>query len=209
MSVRKRTWPTRKGETKEARVVASTDQHKNGHIKTFKRKKTLTPTTRRSRRTSRREHTPDSHSITVKEAGERWIRNGEALPLERTTLDQYRTLLKLHIVPYLGSVKLSERTAPAVSDFRTKLLEGALAPGEEVGTKRSPYMVKRITTALSSILADAQEHGLVAQNVARSLVSRRKKKSKAQQRRKLRVGVDIPTPAEIQAIVAKLDGGAR
>jgi integrase len=102
-------------------------------------------------------------------------------------------------------VKLSKPTAPVVNDFRTKLLDGAPAPGQEIGTPRSPSMVKRVITALSSILADAQDAGFVAQNVCRSL-SRKKKRSKAQQRRKLRVGVDIPTPGEVRAIVGKLEG---
>lgn len=39
----------------------------------------------------------------------------------------------------------------------------------------------------------------------RSLANR-KKRTKAEQRRKLKVGVDIPTPDEVKAIVAKLEG---
>jgi integrase len=92
-----------------------------------------------------------------------------------------------------------------VKDFRSKLLAGTPAPGEEAGTARSPSMVKRLLTALSMLIADAQDAGFVAQNVCRSL-SRKKKRSKAQQRRKLRVGEDIPTPAEVRAIAAVLEG---
>jgi integrase len=108
-------------------------------------------------------------------------------------------------VPHLGAVKLSRLTGPMVSDFRTKLRDGVPAPGQDVGTKRSPYMVRRITTALSSILADAQEAGFVAQNVVRTL-GRKRHKSKAEQKRKLEAGVDFPTPDEVRAIVAKLAG---
>jgi integrase len=95
-------------------------------------------------------------------------------------------------------VKLSRLTAPMVQDFRNKLLDAGRSA-------RSASMMKRVVRALSSILADAQDAGLVAQNVVRSL-SRKKKRSKAQQRRKLRVGVDIPTPAEVRAIAAVLEG---
>jgi integrase len=91
-------------------------------------------------------------------------------------------------------------------DFRSKLREGTPAPGQETGEARSPAMVKKIMGSLSSLLADAHEAGYVAQNVVRSLTSRKKKRSKAEQRRKLRVGVDIPTPAEVKAIVGKLEG---
>ena len=39
MSVRRRTWITRKGEPKEAWLADYVDQHGKRHIKTFKRKK--------------------------------------------------------------------------------------------------------------------------------------------------------------------------
>jgi integrase len=67
-------------------------------------------------------------------------------------------------------------------------------------------MVRKIVCSLGSIVADAQESGSVAQNVVRGLTSRKKKGSKAAQRSKLKVGVDIPTPNEIKMIVVKLDG---
>ena len=68
-------------------------------------------------------------------------------------------------------------------------------------------MVKRVVGDLGSILADAQERGLVAQNVVRSL-SHRKKRREAERRQKakLKVGVDIPSPEEIRAIVVQLSG---
>src|SRR5262249_24105361 len=96
---------------------------------------------------------------------------------------------------WLGRVKLSRLTAPMVSDFRLKLREGGM----------SPQMVKKLT-ALSSILAEAQEAGFVAQNVARTVTSRKKKGGEAEQRRKLKGSVDFPTPDEIRTIVGKLHG---
>jgi integrase len=206
MSVRKRTWKNAKGETKEAWVVDYIDQRGRRHVKTFSKKKaadachaTVVVAVREGR------HTPDSESITVAEAGRHWIKTGESNSLERTTIENYQQMLDAHIVPYLGTVKLSKLTAPMVRDFGTKLLDGLPAPGQDAGVPRSAYMVKRVITMLSSILADAQDAGFVAQNVVRSL-SRKKKRSKAQQRRKLRVGVDIPTPAEVRAIAGKLEG---
>lgn len=206
MSVRKRTWKTATGETKTAWIADYVDQHGKRHLKTFKHKKSadtfiVTATVQVREGT----HTPDGASITVAEAGEHWIKTGEGNDLERATLDEYRRHLDMHIKPYLGNVKLSKLTAPMVSEFRTKLREGIPPPGQETGTKRSPAMVKKIIGSLSSILADAQEVGYVAQNVVRSLTGK-KKRTKAEQRRKLKVGVDIPTPSEIKAIVAHLEG---
>jgi integrase len=69
-------------------------------------------------------------------------------------------------------------------------------------------MRRRVIISLGSLLADAQERGLVAQNVVRSLRSSRKGKKHTERREKakLRVGVDIPTPDEIRRIVAHLKG---
>jgi len=98
-------------------------------------------------------------------------------------------------LPYLGAVKLSQLTVPVVRNFMDKLR----------ADRRSPAMVKRVVGDLGSILADAQERGEVAQNVVRSL-SRRKKHRERRHNGKLKVGVGIPTPAEIKAIVAHLKG---
>ena len=48
----------------------------------------------------------------------------------------------------------------------------------------------------------------VAQNVVRSLRQRRQGKDRSERRQngKLKIGIDIPSPAEIKAIVAALDG---
>jgi integrase len=207
MSVRKRTWRTDQGEIKEAWIVDYVDQHGKRHIKTFQKKKaadayhaTVSVDVRKG------VHTPDSDSITVAEAGEAWIKTGEDNELERSTLDEYRRHLDMHIKPYLGNVKLSRLTAPMVKEFRTKLRDGTPAPGQESANKRSPAMVKKIICSLGSIVADAQESGSVAQNVVRGLTSRKKKGTKAEQRSKIKVGVDIPTTDEIKAILGKLDG---
>src|SRR5215831_7520007 len=68
-------------------------------------------------------------------------------------------------------------------------------------------MVHKILASLSSILFDAQDRGLVAQNVAHQRRARNKGSREARQKRLLEVGVDIPTPAEIRATIARLDGG--
>jgi integrase len=71
-------------------------------------------------------------------------------------------------------------------------------------------MVRKILRSLSAILTDAQERGLVAQNVAHSLRSRRQrgKERHADRRQKgrLKIGVDIPTPEEVRIIIAHLNG---
>ena len=209
MSVRKRKWKTRSGEEKEAWLVDYTDQQGDRHVRTFSRKKdadayaaTVTVNVARG------VHTADSKSITVAEAGRRWIDSGENAGLERSTLEQYQQHLTFHILPYLGRLKLSQLSAPMIREFEDKLLGGRPPPGEQAAAKRSPAMTKKVLGSLGSLLADAQERGLVAQNVVRSLRGRRRrgKERSAEMRAKgkLKVGVDIPTVGEIKTIIAHL-----
>jgi integrase len=195
MSVRKRTWTTRLGEQKEAWIVDYSDQDGKRHIKTFDRKKDAED----YRATVKVDvkagvHTSGKH--TVAEAGAKWITDAEDR-LEPATVESYRQHLEQHIVPYLGSVKLAQLTVPVVRNFMDRLRKDG----------RSPATVKRVVGDLGSILADAQERGLVAQNVVRSLSHRKKRReAERRQRRRLKVGTDIPTPEEIRAIVAHLQG---
>jgi len=196
MSVRKRTWTTRKGGTKEAWVVDYADQRGQRHIKTFERKKEADAYAA-SVRVDIRAGVHTSSKATVAHAGKHWIDSCKAHGLEASTLESYQQHLDDHIVPYLGTVKLSQLTVPVIRNFMDRLR----ADG------RSPAMVKRVVGDLGSILADAQERGEVAQNVVRSLSKRRKRReAERRQKGKLKVGINIPTPAEIKAIVAQLQG---
>lgn len=198
MSIRKRKWKTASGEAREAWVV---DYFSRGerHIRTFEKKKDAESFETEMRGEVRDgTHTPRAKSLTVAQAGENWIRASAAAGLERTTLDGYRQHLNLHIAPFIGEIKLADL---AVSDVRE--LEDKLA-----AAGRSRGLIRKVRVSLGSILADAQERSHVARNVVRELSrSRRKGKEKradARQRGKLRVGVDIPAPAEIAKIIAAL-----
>jgi integrase len=196
MSVRKRTWTTRLGEQKEAWIVDYSDQQGTRHIKTFERKKDADAYAANVR-VDIRAGVHTSSKSTVADAGKHWIESCKAHGLEASTVESYQQHLDDHIVPYLGAVKLSQLTVPLVRNFMDRLR----ADG------RSPAMVKRVVGDLGSLLADAQERGEVAQNVVRSLSKRRKRREiERRQKGKLKVGVDIPTPAEIKAIVAHLQG---
>jgi integrase len=211
MSVRKRTWTTPKGEAKESWIVDYSDQAGKRHIKTFARKKDADAYHAKVRvEVGEGTHTADSASITIAKAGEKWLESCQAHKLEPTTIDAYAQHLELHIKPFLGRVKLSQLTAPMVRDFADRLRRGDPAPGVEEGAPRSAAMIKRIVGSLGSIIADAQERGLISRNVVRDLRARRKKgierRAERRQRGKLKAGVDIPTPAEIRAIVGALEG---
>ncbi len=201
MSVRKRAWTTGKGEARSAWIVDYIDQKGVRRLKTFKRKKDADAfAATASVEVRRGEHVADSATLSVREAGDLWLTSSGEAKLERTTVDQYRQHLNLHIAPFLGREKLSRLTVPMVREFQDRLRENG----------RSAAMVKRVTVSLGSILADAQERGLVARNVVRE-ISRRRTKGQARQgerrqKRKLQVGVDIPTREEIRNIIAAAAG---
>jgi integrase len=200
MSVRKRSWKTRAGDVKESWIVDYVDQRGGRHIKTFARKKDADAYHNRVGVDVKAGiHTADSQSVTIAEAGRRWIETGEAAGLERATLEQYRRHLSCHITPVIGEVRLAQLTVPLVREFEDRLR-----------VDRSPVMVRKILVSLGSILTDAQERGLVAQNVVRSLRARRQRgkdrHADKRQKGKLKVGVDIPTRDEMRAIVGQLSG---
>ena len=200
MSVRKRTWKNGDGSQGEAWIASYTDQGGKRRIKSFDRKRDA-DNYHASVSTDLRSglHVPDSESIMVAEAGRLWLQSCESAALERSTLVSYREHLNLHIIPLLGAVKLSRLTAPMVRAFEDKL-----------SLDRSPAMVKKVRSSLGAILADAQERGLVGQNVVRNLRARRKRgkevRADKRQKGKLKIGVHIPAPDEIRALINTLDG---
>ncbi|HEV7247970.1 MAG TPA: tyrosine-type recombinase/integrase [Shinella sp.] len=202
MSVRKRTWTTPKGEEKSAWVVDYFDTTGKRRLKTFKLKKAADAfAATASVEVREGVHVADSATVTIEEAGKLWLLSGDAASLERTTLDQRRQHLNLHIKPLAGSTKLTKVTAPWVRSFQDDLR----------GKGCSAAMVKRITVSLGSILADAQGRGLVVRNAVHELSKARSgtKASDKRSKAKLRVGTDIPTNAEIRAILDAATGRYR
>jgi integrase len=202
MSVRKRVWSTQAGPQREAWVVDYMDQQGKRRLKTFKKKgeaDQFAATT--TVQISEGVHVADSASITVKDAAENWIVSCRSA-LERGTLDQYQQHVNLHIVPLIGREKLSKVTVPFVRGFEDKL--------RDKGT--SPAMIRAVRVSLGALLGDAQERGFVVRNAAREFSGKRGKRGQRQERRKkgkLKVGIDIPTPDEVRALLAKSTGSFR
>lgn len=198
MGIRKRKW-TINGEQREAWVVDYASQERDPktkrlkrHIKTFERKKDAENWAAQTHvDIAHGKHTPSSKSVTIAAAGKLWIDEGGEL--EKGTLEQYQQHLDLHILPFLGEVKLSALSVDVVKAWQTRLrAEG-----------RSVAMVKKVTTSLSSLLAVAMESRKVGHNVVKSMTTTRRKKGKVERRhkRKLIVGRDIPEPAEIDLLL--------
>jgi len=200
MSVRKRTWTTAKGDAREAWIASYTDAGGVRRLKTFARKKEADAFAATAHVEVRAGvHVADSASVTVKAAADMWLTSAEAAGLERSTVAQYTQHVNLHIAPYIGGTKLSALTIPLIRAFEDRLREEG----------RSPAMARKVLVSLGTLIADAQERGLAARNPIRDLRVRRGGKERRAERRqkgKLKVGVDIPRPDEIKAIVGALEG---
>lgn len=200
MSVRKRVWTTPKGEEKSAWVVDYVDAKGKRRLKSFKLKKQADAfAATASVEVREGTHVADSASATVAQAGAFWIASGENAGLERSTVNQRRRHLRLHIEPLLGATLLSRLLVPVIRSFEDDLRAAGV----------SAAMVRKVLVSLGGILADAQERGLVAKNPVRDMRARRgssERRAEKRQKGKLKVGEDIPTPAEVRAIVEAASG---
>jgi len=93
-------------------------------------------------------HAVDTVSITIEAAGRLWLAS-RANDLERSTREQYRQHVELHIVSLIGATKLNKLTLPGVRNFQDRLREDG----------RSPELTCKVLTRLGSLVADAQERG--------------------------------------------------
>jgi integrase len=187
MSVRRRVWKTKSGESRAAWVVAYADQAGTQRIATFEKKRDADAyETQVQTEVRAGVHTAVGASITVAEAAEDWLSRVELEGRERITLKTYRGHVTLHIAPRLGNERLARLTAPRIDAFRDDLLRALSRP-----------MARKVLGTLKSTLRDAQRRGTVAQNVATSVRIDGNKRDQ----RKVEVGRDIPTPDEIRRIV--------
>ena len=190
MAIRKRTWTTPSGAAREAWVADYTDAGGKRRLRTFATQGAAKAwLTTAAYEVKQGTHTPASISCTVGEAFANWIEYSKGEGLERSTIEQRLYHLNLHVLPFLGGVKLSELTAPRVHQFLTTLRQNG----------RSLAMRRKVLTNLKTAITFAQARGLVAQNVAAGI------KIKADARDistgPLRAGVDFPTKSELRALI--------
>jgi integrase len=182
MSVRKRTWKTRRGEQREVWLVDYVDQEGDRAFKQFARKRDADAYHDKVRVDVRRGvHIAPSKSETVEAAADRWLKRVEADGRERGTLYQYEQHVRLHIAPRIGKDKLAHLTPAKVESFRDDLLKNL-----------SRDLAKKVLTSFKSLLKVAK-HAHVAADVS---VGRSKRSE-----RKLEVGRDIPSPAEVKRLI--------
>ena len=197
MAIRQRRW-TWKGKGKSAWVVDYFDAKGKRRLKTFKTKRAADDWRSETRiELKHGTHVADRDSTTVAEAGKLWLATCEENELKRGTLQLYRQHLDLHIAPLIGTKKLNELTVPALRTFQDQLRASG----------RSLALTKKVMTYFGGLLADAQERGLTTRNPVRE--RKRRTKTADRHQKRLEIGVDIPKPAEICAVLRAASGFRR
>jgi integrase len=193
-SIRKRSW-TSGGQARTAWVSDYADQHGIRRLKTFKTRKEADGWLVEARgQVASGTHTAESTSRTLGEAVELWLQRAAAEGLERATLAQYAQH-RGHILAVIpAGTKLARITQARCERLRDDLL-----------TRHSRPMARKLLQSFKSILKDAKRRGLVAQNVAAETAIGAGKRHK----RKLEVGRDVPTPAEVKALIEAAEPKAR
>ncbi len=183
-SIRKRTWITPSGDKRTAWLVDYRDPAGRRRSKQFARKKDAdTWAINALAEVQRGVHTPDSTSITIASAANKWLDSVRDSNREPTTIAAYEQHVRLHIVPRCGAIKLSQLTAPKVR----ALLDGWLRD-------LSRPMATRVFRSFKAILTEAQARGSLAQNVALAV--------KVQKAPRKRSKIVIPSKGELRAILA-------
>ncbi|MFI0847332.1 tyrosine-type recombinase/integrase [Mesorhizobium sp. IMUNJ 23232] len=200
MSVRKREWITASGDKKSGWVADYRDVKGTRRLKTFDKKKDADSFAVTAGVEVREGvHVADSASVTVSTAASFWVVTGKVSGLERSTIAQRQRHIDHHIEPLIGQTLLSHLNVPGIRSFEDRLRSEG----------RSAAMVKKVLVSLGGILADAQERGLATRNPVRDMRRNRngkERQAEKRQKRKLRVGVDIPTREEAKAMIAAANG---
>ena len=133
-------------------------------------------------------HTASSVSPTIKEAAALWLKRCREKELEASTIRSYEEHIELHLVPLIGSKKLSDLTMPGVSGFADRLREAG----------RSPEMVRRVVRSLGAIYREARRRGLSATDPTAGLDLNLSSREDPR--------VVIPSKADLQAVIATAAG---
>jgi integrase len=187
MAIRKREWVAG-GKTKSAWIYEYRDHDGKQHIKTF--------ATQGEAKAYRDEFGFDLKKakpgdLTLNDASEIWLKavthgRGHGGPAEFSTLRQYRSHLRHHILPAIASRKIAALTRADVADFRDHLL-----------SKLSRPMAKKVLSSFKAIMAEAESRGHISTNPAASATIGNGGRH--------REPVSIPTKDEIRRIIAMLD----
>ena len=94
---------------------------------------------------------------------DRWLPLQESR-LRPSTFNSYRATIELHVLPYIGKVRLDKLQADDLEGLYVKLLRSGLRRGKN-GGGLSATSVRYVHRVLSKALGDAHRKGIVTRNV--------------------------------------------
>lgn len=188
-SVRRRVLPS--GEVRW--LVDYKDQHGKRRAKMFERQRDARAFETKARaEVAQGVHVADSVAETVERAAALWIGAGEVDGLEASTLKQRREHVRLHIVPLIGSVKLSQLNTPRVEAFKDELLR-----------TRSRALARAVLTSLKGVLKEARRRGLIVQNPAEDVTIDKRRTEGVRLVEEEDENAPIPSKADIRLMLTK------
>jgi integrase len=197
MSIRQREWTTPSGKKRSAWIVDYFDAKGVRRLKTFRTKREADDWRSGAKiELKQGTHVAARDGVTVADAGKLWIEACETDKIEPATVERYKQILNLHIVPYLGRLKLHEITVPRLRAFEDEL--------RAAGASHS--LIKSAVTRLSGLLSDAVDRGLVPGNVVKQRKRIKRGLGADRHDARLKVGVDIPSPAEVRVLITAAQG---
>jgi integrase len=131
-------------------------------------------------------YTAESTSVTIEKALDLWLDRARAEGLERSTVEGYAAH-RDHILAVINrDTKLAKLTQARCEQLRDELMK-----------RHSRPMARKILQSFKSSIRDARRRGLIASNPAAETTIGAARRH----RRRLEVGVDVPTPEEVKAMV--------
>lgn len=103
----------------------------------------------------------DGEKITFEAFTDKWLREYAAVQLEATTVDVYKLLLRSHIIPVIGHLKLSCIQPAHLNSLYASMLSER-KDGKPGGY--SPATIKRVHAIISSILTTAVQWNILIEN---------------------------------------------
>jgi integrase len=199
-TVRKRLWQSG-GKTRSAWLADYFDQGGVRRQRTFTTKKAADAfLTQVRHEISEGTHTAASASITVREAADLWLSRARAAGLERSTTKQYDEHVRLHIVPMLGALRLSDLSTPRIQRFADELLQRPQAGNGKGLISRTT--ARAVLASLKAIIKEAQRKGSIAKNPAAPVSIKLPRRGTI----KIRAGRDFPTKAEANLLLSLAAG---
>lgn len=103
----------------------------------------------------------DGEKITFKDFSEKWIEEYASVQLEQTTVEFYQRMLKLHILPVIGHLKLSKVQPSHLNKLYMDMLKNR-KDGRSGGY--SPTTIKRVHATICSIMSTAMQWNIILDN---------------------------------------------